>query len=112
MLYRFKSDATADLIMLEPNARRLLQILGKETEGEPAAQGIILPEQMSQAMADVERAIALEEAQREAARQAAQAAGREAPGRGEAISLRQRAQPFLDMLRRSHKAKKEIVWGV
>jgi Domain of unknown function (DUF1840). len=36
----------------------------------------------------------------------------EAPPRLEAVSLRQRAVPFLDMLRRCEKAGKEIVWGV
>lgn len=30
MLYRFKSRATADLILLLPHARRLLEIIGKE----------------------------------------------------------------------------------
>ena len=30
----------------------------------------------------------------------------------EGISLRQRAAPFIDMLQRTHKADKEIVWGV
>ena len=30
MLYKFKSRSTADLILLEPQGRRLLQIVGKE----------------------------------------------------------------------------------
>ena len=30
MLYKFKSRATADLILLEPQARRLLHIIGKD----------------------------------------------------------------------------------
>ena len=29
MLYKFKSKSTADLIMLEPNGRRVLEIIGK-----------------------------------------------------------------------------------
>jgi hypothetical protein len=36
----------------------------------------------------------------------------EAAPRFEAVSLRQRAQPFLDMLRRCEKEKHPIVWGV
>ena len=39
MLYKFKSKAAGDLIMLEPNGRRVLQIIGKD----PQPQGIILP---------------------------------------------------------------------
>ena len=31
MLYKFKSKAAGDLIMLEPNGRRVLEIIGKET---------------------------------------------------------------------------------
>ena len=37
MLYKFKSRVTGDLIMLEPNGRRVLEILGKD----PGAPGII-----------------------------------------------------------------------
>jgi hypothetical protein len=36
----------------------------------------------------------------------------ETPPRFDAVSLRQRAVPFLDMLRRCQKAGQEIVWGV
>ena len=43
MLYKFKSKVTGDLIMLEPNGRRVLQIIGKD----PGPQGIILPAQMA-----------------------------------------------------------------
>ena len=41
MLYKFKSKAAGDLIMLEPNGRRVLQIIGKE----PGPKGIVLPEE-------------------------------------------------------------------
>ena len=30
MLYKFKSKAAGDLIMLEPNGRRVLEIIGKD----------------------------------------------------------------------------------
>ena len=53
-LYKFKSQATGDLIMLEPQARRLLGIIGKE----PSARGIIEPAQMSAAIAALEHAVA------------------------------------------------------
>ena len=42
MLYKFKSKTTGDLIMLEPNGRRVLEVIGKEA----GLKGIILPEQM------------------------------------------------------------------
>ena len=107
MLYKFKSKAAGDLIMLEPNGRRVLQIIGKD----PGPQGIIEPVQMPGAIAALEAAIAREEADQHAAADEAKARGEEPP-RVEGISLRQRAVPFIDMLRRCENAGKEIVWGV
>ena len=57
MLYRFKSRATADLILLLPHARRLLEIIGKE----PGAQGIITAAQIPAAVAALEAAVVDEE---------------------------------------------------
>ena len=108
MLYKFKSKVTSDVIMLEPNGRQILQIWGKFEEGVPA-KGILLPEDMPAAKAALEAAIAQEEAQRAQAALEAQASGEDTHVPG--ISLRQRAMPLLDMLQRSLKAKKEIVWG-
>lgn len=107
MLYKFKSKAAGDLIMLEPNGRRVLQIIGKDA----GPQGIIEPTQMPGAIDALEAAIAREEAEQKAAVDEAKAKG-EDPPRFEAISLRQRAVPFIDMLRRCQKEGKEIVWGV
>jgi hypothetical protein len=107
MLYKFKSKAAGDLIMLEPNGRRVLQIIGKD----PGPQGIILPEEMPAATSALERAIAQEEEEHKAAIEEAKAKG-EVPPKFDAVSLRQRAVPFLDMLRRCSQAGKEIVWGV
>ena len=98
MLYKFKSKAAGDLIMLEPNGRRVLQIIGKD----PAPKGIILAEEMPAAMAALESAIASEEAERKAA-------GDTKP---DSISLRQRATPLIDMMKRCEQAGKEITWGV
>jgi hypothetical protein len=107
MLYKFKSQAAGDLIMLEPNGRRVLQILGKD----PGPKGIILPEEMPGAAAKLEQAIAEEDAEHQAAVEEAKAKG-QVPPKFDAVSLRQRAVPFLDMLRRCEKEGKEIVWGV
>jgi cyclopropane-fatty-acyl-phospholipid synthase len=107
MLYKFKSKAAGDLIMLEPNGRRVLQIIGKD----PGPKGIIEPAQMPAAIAALESAIAEEEAQLKAQGEEAKAGG-QAPPRPDAVSLRQRAVPLLDMLRRCQQAGQEIVWGV
>ena len=105
MLYIFKSKVTGNLIMLQPNAERLLQIIGKDT----APRGILLPQQIAAAIAALEAAMEQEEADLKAATQAAKA---EVVSRADVVSLRQRAVPFIDMLRRCQKAGKEVVWGV
>lgn len=111
MLYKFKSKTTGDVIMLQPNGQRVLEIIGKDTQTGSGDKGIILPEQMPAAIAALEAAIVQEDAERKAA--VAQAlANHEAPPRFEAISLHQRALPFIDMLRRCQKAGTDIVWGV
>jgi hypothetical protein len=107
MLYKFKSKAAGDLIMLEPNGRRVLEIIGKDA----GPKGIILPEEMPGAVKALEAAIAREEAEHQAIIDEAKAKG-EVPPKFDAISLRQRAVPFLDMLKRCSTAGKEIVWGV
>jgi Domain of unknown function (DUF1840) len=98
MLYKFKSKNTGDVIMLEANGRRILEIIGKDA----GPKGIILPEQMPAAIAALEAAIALEQSTDE------ESGG--VPGDG--LRLQQRAVPFIDMLRRNHKSGHEIVWGV
>jgi hypothetical protein len=107
MLYKFKSKAAGDLIMLEPNGRQVLQIIGKD----PGPKGIIEPPQMGSAIQALEAAITREEADQKQADAQAQAKGEKAV-RADGISLRQRAVPFIDMLRRAEKAGEDIVWGV
>jgi len=111
MLYKFKSKTTGDLIMLQPNGRRLLDIIGKDTQTGSGDKGIILPQQMLAAIAALQAAIAKEEADHKAA-MAQALARREPPPRFDAISLRQRALPFIEMLRRCEQAGHEVVWGV
>ncbi len=110
MLYKFKSKVTGDLIMLEPNGRQILQLIGK---GDAASltKGILLPPEMPAAIAALERAVAEDDAAQQQRLEEAKAAG-EKPGRSETVSLRQRAVPFIDMLKRCHAADKEVVWGV
>lgn len=107
MLYQFKSRATADLIMLEPHGRRLLAIIGKT----PDPTGIILVNQVPAALAAIEAAIEAAEAEQAPAADNADASnGKQAAG--DSVSLRQRAQPLQDMLKRSAEAGKDVVWGV
>jgi hypothetical protein len=104
-MYRFKSKADGDLIMLAPVGDQILRIIGRE----PAPQGIIETAALPQAIQSLERAIPLADQ----ARAEAGGAGRESEGgAGEAIGLHQRAWPMLEMMRRSLAARADIVWGV
>jgi Domain of unknown function (DUF1840) len=102
MLYKFKSKASGDVIMLGPNGDQVMRIVGRE----PAAQGIFEVEHMPQLLTALEQAVAADEA----ARQKAGDDG-EAPGKGDGVALRQRVWPLVEMLRRSHAAREVITWG-
>jgi hypothetical protein len=117
MLYKFKSKATGDLIMLEPQGKQILTLIGKDA----GAQGIIMPNEMLAAIDALHAAVAQEELAYEEAKQLAQDATKtdSEQGAGPAnadgprgIRLKQRVVPFIDMLRRAHAEDKEVVWGV
>jgi len=111
MLYKFKSKVTGDVIMLQPNGERLLEIIGKRSAAEPAVKGILLPAQMPQALAAIEAAIAHDDAARREAIAQAQKERQPAP-RFDAVKLQQRALPLMDMIRQCQRADEPIVWGV
>jgi len=107
MLYKFKSKAAGDLILLEPQGKQFLQLIGKQVD----AKGIIEPVDMPAAIAALQAAIAVQEAEQQAAKEKAKAEGLPPPV-FDNISLRQRCKPIIDMLQRCHKEDQAIVWGV
>ena len=107
MLYKFKSKAAGDVIMLQPNGRQILEIIGK-SDADQLVKGIILPAEMPAALTALHNAIAADQARRQAQTEQEASAGIDL----NPITLRQRAQPFIEMLQRCQKADKEIVWGV
>jgi len=111
MLYKFKSKVTGDVIMLQPNGQRILEIIGKHSAAEPGIKGILLPGQMPGALAALKQAVALEEAQQKEAIAHALAENLPPP-RFESVSLRQRTLPFIDMIRHCLDAEEAITWGV
>ncbi len=111
MLYKFKSKATSDLIMLGPDAQRLLKLMGSDA----SPKGIFTVDHQPQVIAALEAAIAQDEARMadlRAQRQAEEGSEDTGTVTSEAVSLKRRAQPLLDMLRRSCAAKADVVWGV
>ncbi len=105
MIYKFKSQATGDLIMLGPHGDHVLELLGRT----PSAKGIIEVADMPAAIQALEKAV---DADRRAS------SGPEAPGApdesndSKPVGLRQRLWPMVEMLRRAHADDQAVVWGV
>jgi hypothetical protein len=104
MLYKFKSQASADLIMFEEHAKAILEIIGKE----PTPKGILLLKDMPQAL------LALEAATQDKASAHSTSAQdmRSEEEDPKAVSLRQRAAPFKKMIKQCMLEEHPIVWGV
>lgn len=105
MLYKFKSQAAADVIMLELNGDQMLTIVGKE----PAPQGIITAAQIPAAISALETATVVHEDA-----ESKRLVNPELPVEveGDSVMLRHRAAPFINLLRTSAQAGKDVVWGV
>ena len=104
-MYRFKSKADGDLIMMAPVGDQLLRIIGRE----PAPKGIIEVAALPGAIRALEEAIAAAELAR---RDAKRTDDDDDEHGAEAVGLAQRAWPMLEMMRRSLAEHADIVWGV
>lgn len=106
----FKSVACADVIYFGDVAKRMMELMGKDI----TAQGIVTVEQLPDAIAQLQAAIAADKAQH---RQQVleDELGTEADGKGGTrprVTLTQRALPLLSMLEESLGENKPVVWGV
>jgi hypothetical protein len=104
MIYKFKSKAAGDVIMMGPTGDKVLGLIGKDA----TPKGIIEPAQMPAAIQALADAVKLDD-------EARAAAGEQAEGSTSArdpISLRQRAWPLVEMLKRAHAADEPVTWGV
>ena len=107
MLYRFKSKAGADVIMMADSADAVLRLMGRQ----PAPQGILELAALPDLIQALEAGVAADEAQFQRAVDEAKASGQPLPRR-QGVSLRQRAWPLHELLQRSLKEKADVVWGV
>jgi Domain of unknown function (DUF1840) len=106
MLYTFKSKTAGDVLMLGPSGEELLRLIGKA----PSPKGIIESADMPAAIDAIESAIGLEASQPDQTD-----AQRTPGGSGEdqrTVSLRQRAWPFVEMMKTAYAAGAAITWGV
>ena len=98
-MYKFKSKAACDLILLGAGGDRLLRAIGKE----PGPGGIIGPRELPEAMQAIALAISLDEAR-------PTPADKVPAGRVEGVSLRQLAWPFVEMMKLAYNEGEAIVW--
>jgi hypothetical protein len=105
MLYKFKSKAAGDVIMLGPNGDAVMRLVGRE----PAAKGIFEVQHLPQLIATLEKAVTDDDACR---RQPQAGDEEDKKSVGDGIGLRQRVWPLVEMMCRSHAQNEPIVWGV
>jgi hypothetical protein len=113
MLFKFKSKATADLIMLDVDARRLLKIM----LGDDPVKGILRWQDLPAVRVKIDAALLHDESLRQASSVKAKPTAlleTEKPHEPElpAVRLAQRAAPMQQMIRRSIAEESDIVWGL
>lgn len=108
MLYKFKSQAAADVLMLQPRAEEILAIIGKHA----GPTGIITVAQAGPAVAALKAEIERREALRKAQPAAPHGDGDDHGSKEDGVTLRARAMPFIQLLEISSAAGKDVVWGV
>ena len=106
MIYKFRSRANGDLVMLGPQGDEMLKLLGRD----PAAKGIIEVAAMPAAISALQAAADAEGADKGADKKAEKNAQDGDAQRG--VGLRQRLWPMIEMLRRCLAADEPVVWGV
>jgi len=107
MAFKFKSQATEDLLMLQAHAQQVLQLIGKDA----AHSGILEPRDMPAALATL-RDLPEPSAPVDEEAPAPQGEDEQEPAPTDGISLRKRAWPFVQMIERAQAANQAIVWGV
>lgn len=117
-MFKFQSRSNAAILYFNADAQRLLEIVGKEA----SPQGILTQQQIPAAIAALEAAIRAEDERLQGTPPEPQAfvpiPPQPEPGHDtdtppvQTVSLRQRAQPLLQLLRESHAADEPVVWGV
>jgi hypothetical protein len=120
MLYRFRSKSSADVIALRSSGEALLRALGRE----PQMRGILEPDALDVAISTLEESIAREDERRKALGRL-QANDEDTNGFEDTlpalnavsgrpedpVSLRRRAWPLLEMMRRAKDAGHPVTWG-
>jgi hypothetical protein len=113
MVVKFISSAAGELIMMDEAARPLLLAIGKEC----TAKGVLMKAEIPAALAALEKLLAKSAEDKPGGHGKPGEAGDEGDEGGAKkpvpVSLRQRAWPFMELLRRTAGSKKKdahILW--
>jgi len=109
MLVIFKSAASADLLYFGDVAEHMMQLMGKEVTDK----GVITVEQLPDAIARLETAVAGDRPQHREHLLADETKETDPDGNERLhVSLTRRALPLLEMLKEALKEKEPVMWGV
>ena len=108
MIYKFKSKAAGDVIMMQPNGDQVLRILGKA----PGGKGIVTVGELPAAIAALEAAIGAGIGGGDPKPAGEGGDDERAAAAAEAVSQQRRAWPLLEMMKASLAARADVVWGV
>jgi hypothetical protein len=111
MLLTFRSKAGAEVLMLSEHAIPLLHAAGKSFGDALPEFGVFTPEQLHNAIVGIERAVTLAATQ---GKQGSDNNTDEEPPTGQPVSepvtLRQRAYPLLDLMKKALAAHVNLTW--
>ncbi len=108
MAYTFKSRSAASVTMLRANGDDLLRLIGKS----PSARGVIPAEDLPSAIAALEAAIVPREPEPASAPAIVSNATDEDDDTAPVVPMRQRALPFLELLRQAKASDEPVTWGI
>jgi hypothetical protein len=116
MLISFHSKACADFFMLGAHAQAILELMGKPF----STQGVIAAAQLTVAINALETGLLAQEEHLKATAQTNEPDDAHDPFDDAPpllvsdanVSLRQRAWPLMDMMKRSQAKQVDVVWGV
>jgi hypothetical protein len=110
MIVTFQSQAGSDVVMFGDVARRMMVAMDKE----PSVQGIVTVEQLPDAIARLKTLIATDRAAHAGLKEEdlPQFEDAENGGRRQYVAVASRAVPLLELLERSLKKGKAVVWGI
>jgi len=107
MLVTFSSKAGADILMLAQHAKPLLTIIGKNDDKDLLTRGVLMPEQLKEAIMLLEQAIAAEPRQ---THEDEQDSDLPKDALTMPVGLRQRSFPLLDLLKRAQSQQVLVMW--